>query len=206
MEPLSNTRPITTNGEYTVFTSSAEVYSFFVQGTFDGASVALQWSNDGGNNWEDYGGDATIIETSDRKHTQVNGRNDIRVSVTGGGGSMELHVSVDLVRGAVANSVEVSNDIATSIPVQTQDLEHTIDDVSIAVLPLNKFTYTDSIYTYECSAFSGKTLSSSIWRIKRIKNDATGEELWAGGLPFSAPSYGYDQPATDLATVQALTY
>lgn len=100
---------------------------------------------------------------------------------------------------------EISSSVSEPVYVQQSDLEHTIDEVAVAGLPENMEPYDDGTYRYECYYIQATSLSSSIHRVKRIRK-ADGQVRWAGGLPFTPPNYGYNQPATNTATVAALSY
>lgn len=70
------------------------------------------------------------------------------------------------------------------------------------MLPRKK-VYDDSLtswYIYYCDAAHWAALTDSVWRIVRGAVDANGniEEVWE--------TDGYDNLATDLATVAALSY
>ena len=67
--------------------------------------------------------------------------------------------------------------------------------------PLNYVTYSDATYDYFCEAPMNTPLSDKAWRIYR-KNKTTGQGIYAG----NGDKDGYNQPATNLATVAALTY
>lgn len=64
--------------------------------------------------------------------------------------------------------------------------------------PLTYVTYSDATYTYYCEAAVGTARSTSGWQVSR-KTNATGDIVWAGTGAF-------DQAATSLAVVGALTY
>jgi hypothetical protein len=65
---------------------------------------------------------------------------------------------------------------------------------------LNMQPYSDGGFTYYCEAAPGPAaaLSAPVWRVARVE-DAIGKTIYAG-------TGGFDQPATNLATVAALTY
>lgn len=58
--------------------------------------------------------------------------------------------------------------------------------------------YSDATYTYICEAPIGTALDKSIWRVKRVNN--------TDGTTQYADSGNFSQLATDLATVQGLSY
>lgn len=55
-------------------------------------------------------------------------------------------------------------------------------------------------YIYVCDAVKGTALTDSKWRVTKIALDGAGDmdEIWTNP--------GYSDPATDLVTVQWLTY
>ena len=63
--------------------------------------------------------------------------------------------------------------------------------------------YSGSGYTYLAEAQLGTARSTSEWRVTRI-TDATGDIVYAGTAGVNVGAF--DFPATDLATVAALTY
>ena len=67
-------------------------------------------------------------------------------------------------------------------------------------LPRRK-VYKDWVdYIYVCDAAKGTALTDPYWRVTKIKLDGAGDmdEIWTNP--------GYEDLATDLATVQLLTY
>ena len=66
--------------------------------------------------------------------------------------------------------------------------------------PLNYVTYSDATYTYYCEAPPGPGIarSDALWQVSR-KTNATGDIVYAGTGAF-------DQVATDITAVGALTY
>lgn len=63
---------------------------------------------------------------------------------------------------------------------------------------LTYVTYSDATYTYYCEAAVGTARSTAAWQVSR-KTNATGDIVFAGTGAF-------DQAATSLAVVGALTY
>ena len=63
---------------------------------------------------------------------------------------------------------------------------------------LTYVTYSDATYTYYCEAAVGTARSTAAWQVSR-KTSATGDIVYAGTGAF-------DQAATSLAVVGALTY
>lgn len=63
---------------------------------------------------------------------------------------------------------------------------------------LTYVTYSDATYTYYCEAPVGTARSTARWQVSR-KTNATGDIIYAGTGAF-------DQAATSLAVVGALTY
>jgi hypothetical protein len=78
-------------------------------------------------------------------------------------------------------------------------LQGMVGDASKVSAPTLTFVkYTGGGYTYWCEAAIGSARSGSVWMVARV-TDATGDIIYAGTGVF-------DQAATDLATVAALTY
>lgn len=69
--------------------------------------------------------------------------------------------------------------------------------------PRVKIYYDDTNHIeYVCDANPWTNLSSSSWRVLKLVNDTT----WRLLDKYVAWDWEYSQPATDLTTVQALTY
>ena len=67
----------------------------------------------------------------------------------------------------------------------------------------NFVKYTGSGYTYLAEAAPGTARSTAAWRVARV-TDATGDIIYAGAAGTTVGTFAF--PATDLATVAALTY
>jgi len=69
------------------------------------------------------------------------------------------------------------------------------------LLPRKK-VYTDAVnsLSYLCDADHGSVLTAKVWKIRKCHLDASGniEEMWE--------TDGYDNVATDLATVELLSF
>lgn len=63
---------------------------------------------------------------------------------------------------------------------------------------LTYVSYSDATYTYYCEASPGTARSTAAWQISR-KTNATGDIVYA-------ETGAFNQPATSLAVVGALTY
>jgi hypothetical protein len=82
---------------YNFSTSYAQVSAY---GTFDGASVQIQFSPDGGTTWVNIPGVILTATTPVRSFAESN-NNPIRAVTSGGGGSMSLTVKVQpFIRGS----------------------------------------------------------------------------------------------------------
>lgn len=66
------------------------------------------------------------------------------------------------------------------------------------IAPFKLKIYSDATYTYVCRANPGKGLSTAGWQVERFDSD--GSCLMADG------DLKFDNLATDLATVQGLSY
>ena len=73
-----------------------------------------------------------------------------------------------------------------------------VTTVSSAASALTYVTYSDATYTYYCEAVVGTARSTALWQVSR-KTNSTGDIVYAGTGAF-------DQAATSLAVVGALTY
>ena|SRR3990167_1640747 len=80
------------------------------------------------------------------------------------------------------------------VPFSLDGTGNLIESASI----LNYVTYSDATYTYYCEAPVGTARSTAAWQISR-KTNSTGDIIYAGTGAF-------DQAATSLAVVGALTY
>lgn len=77
---------------------------------------------------------------------------------------------------------------------QTQSFNGTTEDSRALVL------YESSPYLYVCTASLGSVVTSAVWQIKRVDTTSGVVIKWADG------NDNFDNVATDLATVQGLSY
>lgn len=82
--------------------------------------------------------------------------------------------------------------IRTLVSIADDNGNAVIDDVSLKL-------YQDGTYIYVCTASPGSTLTDPVWQIKRLNTTDIAIE-WADG------DKNYDNVATSLAVVAALTY
>ena len=81
---------VTTNGETLVPDWNGRLGAFLASGDFDGATVKLQHQI--GSEWVDVGIDTTLISSGGAQF--ITPQSNLRVSVSGGGGSLNVTVIV----------------------------------------------------------------------------------------------------------------
>lgn len=92
-------------------------------------------------------------------------------------------------------SSNCQNDSVTTNPVAQKSTNSAAHVTSPAESIVN---YSDATYAYYCVALPGTARSTAAWQVFR-KTIATGDIVYAG-------TGAYNNAATDLATVSALTY
>jgi hypothetical protein len=85
-----------------------------------------------------------------------------------------------------------------AVPFKSSSDALLVTSVTSSASALTYVTYSDATYTYYCEAAVGTARSTALWQVSR-KTNSTGDIIYAGTGAF-------DQAATSLAVVGALTY